>query len=62
MTLWISVTNDRYELPCIIKDTASQLATAYGISDSNLHQSMRDGRAYKKFGVRFVKVEVRDDG
>lgn len=59
---YVAVTADKYELPCVVKDTANQLATAYGISDSNLHQSMRDGRAYKKFGVRFVKVEVGDDG
>ena len=40
--LYMAVTADKYELPCVVKDTANQLATAYGISDSNLHQGIQE--------------------
>ena len=61
MKLWMAVTNDKYELPCCVVGTARELSSVYGIRESNMLQSIRNGKGYKKFGVRFVKVEVQDD-
>lgn len=58
MKLYMAVTADKYELPCVVVDTATQLAELYGLAPANLHRYIRQRNIRKKQGVMFIKVEV----
>jgi hypothetical protein len=59
MKLYMAVTADKYELPCAVTDTMEKLAVIYGLDKANISHYLKDSRVRKKYGVRFVKVEVQ---
>ena len=56
--MYMAVTADKYELPYVVVDTATQLAELYGLAPANLHRYIRQRNIKKKQGVMFIKVEV----
>lgn len=55
MTLYMRVTNDEYELPVAVADTAKELAIMTGTNLNVVYSSISKGRKTYK------KVEVEDD-
>lgn len=60
MKLYMAVTNDKYELPCAVTDTVAKMAAIYNMHASNIFQSMARNSVCRKYGIRFVRVEVDD--
>ena len=67
MTLWMLVTEDKYELPLMVTDTLAELAKRTNTTASAICQTMKYYRCRKdnkwrtKTNCRYVKVEVDDD-
>ena len=60
--IWIKVTDDAYELPVLIADSASELAELAGVSPNTIYASVHFEK-YKKFKSRYKKVVIDcDDG
>lgn len=59
MTIWLKVSNDRYELPEIVADSAGQLAQKLGIKKNNIFSAISHAR---KNGYKCIyrKVEIKD--
>ena len=57
MTLWLYVSDDKYELPLAVADSACNLAKKLGIKTNTIQAAM--SRA-KRFGYkcRYIKVVV----
>ena len=60
MTLWMLVTNDKYELPIAVADSAADLARMLGINANTIYSAVcrTDKLGYWS---RYVRVEVEDD-
>lgn len=60
MILWLKVTDDKYEFPLAIAETAGQLALMTGVRTNNIHSAISNA---KKYGYRsqYVKVEIEED-
>ena len=60
MTIWMKVSEDKYEYPEVICDTAVELAEKVGCSVNNIYscisKSRRDGH-----NTFYKKVEIEDD-
>lgn len=58
--LWMTVSNDEYELPEIIADTAEELAKKIGKKTNNIHVAVSHA---EKNGAkcRYKRVEVIDE-
>lgn len=65
MNIWIKVTNDKYELPVAVADSAEELAQLCGVKTNNIHSSRSHAKAQgQKTQYRLVKVndkEIEDD-
>lgn len=59
-TIWMLVTDDEYELPLVVADTAGILARRLGTTAANIYSLMSRDRAHGKRS-KYVKVEVDDD-
>ena len=59
-TIWMMVTNDKYELPLAVADSRSELARLVGIKVNGIQKAMQRERQGKevKSEHRFRKVEV----
>lgn len=66
MTLWMQVTEDKYELPIIVADTLAELArkantTASAICNTVDYYSKRKNNKWQSKAVcRYVKVEIEE--
>ena len=60
MKLYMAVTADKYELPCVVTDTAAKMAAIYHMQTSNIFQSLARNSVCRKYGIKFVRVEVND--
>ena len=60
MTLYMKVSNDKYELPEIIARTTIELAEKCGVKSQTVRSAMSHA---KKHGwpCQYVRVEVEDD-
>lgn len=59
MTLYIKVTQDKFELPIAVADTAGELAEMVGTSRNTVYSSIwheRNGKAWSSY----KKVEVEE--
>ena len=54
MTIYMKVTNDEYELPLAVADSAASLANRLGINPCVIYRSLNS-----KNGI-YVKVEIDD--
>ena len=65
MNIWLKVTNDKYELPVAVADSAEELAKLCGVKVNNIHSSRSHAKARGgQTWYRLVKVddkEVEDD-
>lgn len=55
MTLYMKVTNDKYELPVAVADTGRELAEMVGTTKNTIFSSISKG--YRQY----QRVEVEDD-
>lgn len=60
MTLWLKVTNDKYELPLIVADSAKELAEQLGKRTNNIYSAISKARRRGKNPV-YRKVVVEDE-
>lgn len=61
MNIWMKVSNDEYELPIMIADSARELAEKCGTTEN----SVKSSASHAKRGDRwssYVCVKVTDDG
>ena len=57
----MAVTPDKYELPLIVCDTATELAKILGIAPETIYSSISKNSSGTTTGRKLVKVEVEDD-
>ena len=60
MTLYIKVTNDRYELPMAVADTAHELAKMCGVTPNNIYSQISHAKSKGRW-CSYQKVEVEDE-
>ena len=60
MTIWLKVTNDQYELPEIVADSAEQLAQKLGITKNHIFSAMSHARK-KGYKCSYRKVVIEDE-
>lgn len=58
MTLWMKVTNDKYELPLVVADSVQELADILGVSRNSIYSSMSHVKAGDSKNTPYRKVEV----
>lgn len=56
MTVWMKVTDDEYELPIVIADSAAELARMLGCSANSIYSSIC--RFNMGYTSRYRKVEI----
>ena len=54
--IYMAVTADRYELPCVIADSSMQLARKCGVTRDYLNTCIRTGKPCEKLKMRFFKI------
>lgn len=57
-SLWMAVTDDKYELPLGVYDTRRELAEAYNISENTIKAAIRTNSRSRYMNLKFVKVKV----
>ena len=66
MTLYVAVTNDRYELPIAVAETQTELAIMVGVDISTISKQIKRRAAgekecpRKKCGMKFYKVDCEE--
>lgn len=58
MRLYLEISQDEYELPIIVCDSASELARRTGLSENNVYSQISKGRKGKYQHPRFISIEV----
>lgn len=59
--LWMKVTNDEYELPLAVAESAAELARMTGIKPESLYSIISRERHGKKRTYSYREVEVDDE-
>ena len=59
MNIWIKVTNDKYELPVAVADSAEELAKLCGVKVNNIHSSRSHAKARGQ-KTRYLKVQINE--
>lgn len=59
MTLYMLVTNDKYELPLIVEDSAEKLARKLNINVHSIYSSMSKARKHG-YKTQYVRVKLQD--
>ena len=61
MTVWLEVTQDKYELPVLVALSAGELARRAGVNKTTVSaEASRHARGIHK-RTRFLKVDIGDD-
>lgn len=55
--IWMAVTQDKYELPVAVADTAKELGIILGITTNAIHSCICNARRYG-YKSRYVKVVI----
>lgn len=61
MTLWMMVTEDKYELPLAVADSASELARIAGCKPNNVSSCASKFKHRNQKQSKFYKIEI-DEG
>lgn len=61
MTLWICVSNDKYELPIAVADTAAELARMLGVKHNTILSATCNADAGRTKWCKYKKVVIDDD-
>lgn len=56
--LWLAVTNDKYELPLIVEDTAEKLGEKLGLKKNTVSRQVYRNAKNPYKGRKIVKVEI----
>lgn len=59
-TLYIKVTNDRYELPMAVAESGQELARLCGVTANTIYSQMSHAKAKGRW-CSYRKVEVEDE-
>ena len=59
--LWMKVTNDEYELPLAVAESAAELARMTGIKPESLYSIISRERRDKKHTYSYREVEINDE-
>lgn len=60
-TVYMKVTNDQYELPVAIEDTAKALAKKFGVGVSCIHSSISLEKSGKVKHSSYKRVEIEEE-
>lgn len=60
MVLWMKVTDDEYELPLAVADTASELARMCGLNKNGVLVAISNAKR-RKTKCQYVKVVIDDE-
>ena len=58
--IWMCVTQDRYELPVAIADSASQLARLMRVSENSVSSAVSHYEAGRYSKSKYIRVEVEE--
>lgn len=61
MTIYMSVTADKYELPVRVCDSGSELARLEGVKPNTVFSSICHKKTGTRKGVKYIRVEIDDD-
>lgn len=61
MIIWMLVTNDKYELPVCIADTAEELSRLSGFSVNSIRASVAHVKSGRQKSSIFKKIELEDE-
>lgn len=59
--LWMKVTNDEYELPLAVAESAAELARMTGIKPESLYSIISRERHGKKHTYSYREVDIDDE-
>lgn len=59
--VYLAITNDIYELPVAVFDTAVQAAKWLGVNRKSIFNYIKYQTANKKYNIRFIKVIIKED-
>ena len=59
MNIWLKVTNDKYELPVAVADSASELAQLLGIKKNNIFSAISHAQK-QGYKCQYRKVVIKD--
>lgn len=61
MVLYMKVTNDKYELPVAIADSAAELARMVGVKAQTIYECISPSRIKSGKNYGYYKIAVEDD-
>lgn len=59
--LWLAVTNDKYEFPIYIEDTAKKLANKLGIHCTTVITSIVQNKSGRNSGRKLIKINIDNE-
>ena len=62
--VWMKVTNDKYELPVLVADSAPELAKMLGCSPNNIYSSLshaKHGRQNSPYRKVLINKEINEE-
>jgi hypothetical protein len=58
--VWMKVTNDKYELPVLVADSAPELAKMLGCSPNNIYSSLSHAK-HRRQNTTYRKVLINEE-
>ena len=58
--VWMKVTNDKYELPVLVADSAPELAKMLGCSPNNIYSSLSHAK-HRRQNTTYRKVVINEE-
>lgn len=58
--VWMKVTNDKYELPVLVADSAPELAKMLGCSPNNIYSSLSHAK-HRRQNTTYRKVIINEE-
>lgn len=58
--VWMKVTNDKYELPVLVADSAPELAKMLGCSPNNIYSSLSHAK-HRRQNSPYRKVVINEE-
>lgn len=59
MRLYLEITQDKYELPIMVCESAAELARRTGLTENNVYSQISKGRK-NNWKPRFISIEVEE--
>lgn len=55
------VSNDKYELPIAIANSANEMSRIIGLQENSIKKALYENRVNRKYNGRFISVEVKNE-